>query len=147
MNETLETRLETLPGAAALERRAAHELWMTAPALDVTALAALMLEQGARLSTMTALALTGGETEVIYHYILGQAGYHLRVQTRSNCLPSVAPITAAADWIEREIMDLFAVTFIGHPNPARLLRPAQLEAGYFREPGGAAGKAARGQQD
>lgn len=146
MNETLETRLESLPGAAALDRRSAHEAWMTAPDLDVTALAALMLEHSARLSTITALALDGGETEVIYHYILGGSGYHFRVQTRSNCLPSAASITPAADWIEREIMDLYAVTFIGHPNPARLLRPPQLEAGYFREPGGAAGKAARGQQ-
>lgn len=142
MSETLETLLEAIPGAAPFEHRG-KELWMTALALDVVRMAELMLAHQARLSTMTGIALGNGETEVIYHYVLGSQAYHFKTQTRSNCLPAITPVTAAADWIEREIMDLYAVTFEGHPNPARLVRPAQLEPGYFREPGGAAGKALR----
>ena len=49
-------------------------------------------------------------------------------------------ILPAAEWIEREIQDLFKVTFEGHPHPDRLIRPLQLEPGLFREPGGSASK-------
>lgn len=137
MSEELETMLSAVPGAASFERRGA-ELWMDAPVLDVTAAASLLLDHGARLSTMTAIALEDGETDVIYHYAKGSWACHLRVRTIGNSLPSITPVTPAANWIEREIMDLYAVTFTGHPNPAPLLRPAQLNPGYYREPGGKA---------
>ncbi len=142
MNNELNDLLQALPGSASLEAREGG-LWMNAPGLDVQAMARLMLDRGARLSTITALALDGVETEIIYHYTLQGTAYNLRVQTRDNALDSITPITAAASWPEREIADLYAVTFAGHPNPARLVRPAQMQPGYFREPGGAAGKALR----
>lgn len=137
MSEFLETKLQALPGAGPFEKRA-DGVWMTAPALDVIAAARILAQQEARLSTMTAIALEENETEVIYHYACGGWGCHLRVKTAGNALPSITPITAAADWIEREIADLYAVKFVGHPNPVRLVRPTQLEPGYFREPGGKA---------
>ncbi len=142
MNEELEQQLLTLSGAMSVEKRS-DGLWMTAPDLDVAAAARLMLQHGARLSTMTAVALDGGESEVIYHYAKGNWSCQLRVKTQNNSLTSITPITPAADWIEREINDLYAVTFSGHPNPKRLVRPAQLQPGYFREPGGSAGKKLR----
>jgi Ni,Fe-hydrogenase III component G len=133
MNEALVTLLQALPGAALLEARA-DGLWMDAPGLDVTALAVLMLHEEARLSTMTGIALDGGETQVIYHYAQGGQAWHFRVNTRhNNSLPSITPVTAAAGWIEREIADQYAVTFIGHPDPRPLVRPVQLEPGYFRK--------------
>lgn len=137
MNEQLITLLTAVPGAAPFEIRGG-ELWMDAPRINVTTAAGLLLEQGARLSTMTAIALEDGETEVIYHYAKGSWACHLRVRTIGNSLPSITPVTPAADWIEREIMDLYAVTFTGHPNPVPLLRPVQLKPGYYREPGGKA---------
>jgi Ni,Fe-hydrogenase III component G len=138
MSELLETLLKALPGAGLLDSRA-DGLWMDAPALDVTALAVLMLAQETRLSTMTGMALDGGETEVIYHYAKGGLAWHFRVKTRpNNTLPSITPVTAAAGWIEREIADQYAVSFTGHPDPRPLVRPTQLAPGYFREPGGAA---------
>jgi NADH:ubiquinone oxidoreductase subunit C len=144
MSETLNKLLLAVPGASELEPRGDGK-WMNAPALDVLAMAKLMLQHEARLSTMTAIALDNDETEVIYHYALGGSAWHIRVITQRNSLPSITPITAAADWIEREIMDLYAVKFDGHPNPERLLRPSQLNPGYFREAGGASGKALRAQ--
>ncbi len=105
---------------------------MDAPSLDVTALAVLMLKEEARLSTMTGIALDGGETQIIYHYAKGGLAWHFRVNTRQNSLPSITPVTAAAGWIEREIADQYAVTFAGHPDPRPLVRPTQLAPGYFR---------------
>jgi len=42
--------------------------------------------------------------------------------------PSLAPQTAAADWIEREIHDLLGVTFDGHPDARRLLKDESMAA-------------------
>lgn len=36
---------------------------------------------------------------------------------------SVIKIWPAADWLEREIMDMMGITFEGHPDPRRLLMP------------------------
>ncbi|MGD8717804.1 MAG: NADH-quinone oxidoreductase subunit C [Candidatus Zixiibacteriota bacterium] len=38
-------------------------------------------------------------------------------------VPTVTHLYAAADWLEREVFDLFGVTFEGHPNMTRLLTP------------------------
>lgn len=144
MNEELIILLQALDGAAPIDLRA-DGFWMDAPNLDVISAAGLMLEHEARLSTITAFALDDGETQIIYHYAAGRIPYNLCARTHGNNLASITPLIPAADWPEREIADLFAVTLTGHTNPARLIRPPQLQPGYFREPGGAAGKALRDQ--
>ncbi len=142
MSIELDAQLAGLPGATEVEVRP-DGLWMAAPQVDVLALARLMAELQARLSTMTAIALADGETEIIYHYALGQRAANIKTRTRQGAIDSIALVTRAANWIEREIHDLYGVTFAGHPNLARLLRPPQLPEGFFREPGGAAGKSRR----
>jgi len=131
--------LQDIPGARELVRQR-DGWWMTAPSLDVIATATCMLGWEARLSTMTGCALPAGETEVIYHYYLDGQAYNFKVCTKKNVLPSISTILPAADWIEREIQDLYGVEFKNHPHPERLIRPVQLEPGFFREEGGAAGK-------
>jgi Ni,Fe-hydrogenase III component G len=131
--------LENIPGATKFEQRQ-DGWWMEAPVLDVLSLASSMLAHGARLMTMTGSAREDGETDLIYHYSLGGEVYHFRTETHQQAQPSVAVILPAANWIEREIQDLFAVQFLGHPSPERLVRPSQLDAGFFRRPGGAATK-------
>jgi NADH-quinone oxidoreductase subunit C len=139
MTTDLELHLEDIPGAAELIQQR-DGWWMAAPSLDVLATATHMLALGGRLSTMTAAALPGEETEVIYHYYLDHQVYNFKTITKQNSLPSISAILPAADWIEREIQDLYRVQFTGHPHPERLIRPTQLEPGFFREPGGEAGK-------
>jgi NADH:ubiquinone oxidoreductase subunit C len=134
--------LQALPNAAPLTQQK-DGFWMNAPKLDVLEMARQMKKWEARFSTMTGAMLPNDETSVTYHYCLDNSTYNIKVSTKGNHLPSIAVILPAADWIEREIQDLFKVTFDGHPNPERLLRPSQLEQGIFREPGGAAGKIER----
>ena len=136
----LEAELGRVPGATALERRR-DGWWMQAPLLDVPAMAEAMSHLGARLATMTGVALTGGETAVIYHYVLGSTVVNVRTETRDRSLPSITPVTRAANWIEREIHDLFGVDFPGHPSLTRLIRPAQVPQGFFRGPEGGAEEA------
>jgi hypothetical protein len=127
--------LGELPGATAVERRT-DGLWVAAPTLDVLAMAETMHRLGARLSAMTGMALGNGETGIIYHYCLGCLTVNLRTETRDRAIPSIAPITQAADWSEREISDLYGVRFAGHPNLTRLIRPPSLPPGFFRDLGG-----------
>lgn len=119
--------------------------WLDAPDLDVTRMAALANDLGMRLSTMTGFVLEDGETQLIYHFVSGSTVLNVRVQTERNSIQSIAPIVPAANWIEREIHDLYGVEFIGHPHLERFIRPPELPVGFFREKGGEAGKQQREQ--
>ncbi len=50
--------------------------------------------------------------------------------------PRIASLTAlwnGADWLEREVWDLFGVEFEGHPNLTRILTPDDFEGHPLRE--------------
>ena len=54
----------------------------------------------------------------------------VRVKARlaeSETVPSVTGVWPAANWLEREVYDMFGVTFAGHPNLRRLLMPADWQ--------------------
>ncbi len=106
--------------------------WLVAPDLDILAAARRLAACEATLSTVSAIDLSDGETELIYHYRLGSKALNLKTRTHQNTTASIAPVCRAAEWIEREIHDLYAVVFTGHPNLARLLRPPELPEGFFR---------------
>ncbi len=124
--------LPKLPGAAAVERRG-DAFWMAAPRLDVCAMAEALARLGFRLSAMTGVGLAGGETAVVYHYCRAGVAINLRAETSGRAMRSIAAITRVADWAEREIADLYAVHFVGHPHPERLIRPPALPPGFFRD--------------
>jgi NADH-quinone oxidoreductase subunit C len=129
----IEATLARIPGATPVEARP-DGLWMVAPDLDVQAMAEAMSSAGFRLSTITGLAQPDGETTIIYHFIRLHQAVNVKTRTHDNTLPSIAPSVRPASWAERELRDLFAVTFTGHPNLAPLIRPPQLKEGFFRAP-------------
>src|ERR1700722_18138507 len=50
----------------------------------------------------------------------------IRVKTQiadGESLPSSVPIWAGANWLEREVFDMFGITFDGHPDMKRILLP------------------------
>ena len=50
----------------------------------------------------------------------------IRVKTQildGESLPSSVPIWAAANWLEREVFDMFGIKFDGHPDMKRILLP------------------------
>ena len=64
--------------------------------------------------------------DVVYHLYSFAANQRLRVKARTAegvAVPSLTPLWRSADWFEREVYDLFGVTFEGHPNLVRIVMP------------------------
>lgn len=64
---------------------------------------------------------------VSYHIYSMLYNRRLRVKVfaadENPVVPSMTSVWPAANWLEREIMDMMGVTFEGHPDPRRLLMP------------------------
>lgn len=55
-----------------------------------------------------------------------EANRRIRVKTRfaeSYSPPSLTSLYEAANWLEREVYDMFGIHFLGHPNLKRILLP------------------------
>ncbi len=48
-------------------------------------------------------------------------------------VPSVVPLWEGADWMEREVFDMFGIVFAGHPNLRRILMPEEFAAHPLRK--------------
>ncbi len=48
-------------------------------------------------------------------------------------LPSAYPLWTSADWMEREVYDMFGIVFEGHPNFKRLLLPDEFASFPLRK--------------
>jgi len=79
-------------------------------------------EYGARLVTISATDL-GLDIQLLYHLSLPKTLVNLKtiVPKEDMRIASLTPSIFAANWIEREIHDLFGVEFEGHPDPRRLI--------------------------
>ncbi|WP_042690879.1 NADH-quinone oxidoreductase subunit C [Azospirillum sp. B506] len=125
--------LRAIPGVRSVVVRNGA-LWADAPLLNVEAMAAAMAALGIRLGTVTAIPhADSAESTVIYHYIDEHRIINVKTCTRNGALTSLAPSVRAASWAEREIRDLFAVEFPGHPNPVPLIRPEGIDTATLRE--------------
>ena len=48
-------------------------------------------------------------------------------------LPSVVPLWEGANWLEREVWDLFGIRFAGHPDLRRIVLPEEFTAHPLRK--------------
>ena len=67
----------------------------------------------------------GPRFEVVYHLYSIRHNHRLRIKTRVDeddaVVPTAVPLWPIANWLEREVWDMFGVRFAGHPDPRRLL--------------------------
>jgi NADH-quinone oxidoreductase subunit C len=64
---------------------------------------------------------------VVYILLNITTGERVVVKTALNepepTLPSAFPLWKGADWMEREVYDMYGIRFIGHPDLRRILMP------------------------
>jgi Ni,Fe-hydrogenase III component G len=110
---------------AVVKIHAPRRTYITVPRDEVPALAKFLFkDKGCRLSIATGIDTRDG-IEILYHFTLDESGTYYNIKTivpkDDPQIKSIAPFLPAADWIEREIHELFGVDFIGHPNLIPLL--------------------------
>lgn len=68
--------------------------------------------------------------DVIYCLYSTRHRHRIRVKTRAadgEPVPSVTGVWPAANWLEREVYDMFGVNFVGHPDRRRILMPEEWQ--------------------
>jgi NADH-quinone oxidoreductase subunit C len=75
--------------------------------------------------------------ELVYMLVSIAHRRRLRLKVRLNAddahVATVSDLWPAANWLEREVWDLFGILFDGHPDPRRLLMPEDWEGHPLRK--------------
>lgn len=87
------------------------------------------------LADVTAVDYGGGQpVQVVYQMWSNTHKRPLRVKCElpldQMSIQSVASLWRTADWLEREVLDLFGVEFRGHPDPRRIMMPEDYAEGH-----------------
>ena len=96
-------------------------------------------EKFVRLTSITAVDWHPSEPrfEVVYHLHSIEPNRRLRVKYSvggaSPETESVTGVWRGADWYEREVFDMFGITFRNHPNLVRILMPIDWEGHPLRK--------------
>ena len=79
----------------------------------------------------------GARFAVVYHFFSLEHKHRLRLvvplEDTDPELDSLTPLWAGADWLEREVWDMFGVRFCGHPNLKRILMYEEFQGHPLRK--------------
>ena len=89
----------------------------------------------ADLTAVDYLEVKSPRYEVVYHiHRFGpECEENIRIRVKAEVsddeskIDSVTPVWSGADWLEREVYDMFGIEFIGHPDLRRILMPEDYE--------------------
>jgi NADH-quinone oxidoreductase subunit C len=74
---------------------------------------------------------------LVYILVNTTTGERITVRTFLNepdlTIPSVVPLWEGANWLEREVFDMFGIKFEGHPDLRRVLLPEEFTAFPLRK--------------
>lgn len=75
--------------------------------------------------------------QLVYQLVNYDANERLTVLVMLNepnlAVQSAVPLWQGADWLEREVYDMFGITFEGHPDLRRILMPEEFTAFPLRK--------------
>lgn len=114
-----------------------HWYLLNQPVLIVDA-AKVLHAHGARLAMIGAYNVKQGDNmthNACYEFVIEGTVYNITVHLDAEhpVVPSITPIFANADWHEREMMELYGIRVINHPNPSRLFLDEELDKGLLGE--------------
>lgn len=127
-----QTGAEDKPSETWTESLGAH--WFHADEIKIREVAAAMNSVGGRFITITAHQLPGSQgMRLDYHWDLEGRLLAFAFLISGNSIESIYDLCEAADWIEREVHEQFAVEFTGRAYEPLLLRPGKGVGIYLRE--------------
>src|SRR5882672_11983243 len=91
------------------------------------------------LAELTAVDVWPREPRFEVVYVLVSIEHRLRLRLKVRLqgadahVATVSGLWPAANWLEREVWDLFGIVFDGHPDPRRLLMPEDWEGFPLRK--------------
>jgi NADH-quinone oxidoreductase subunit C len=91
------------------------------------------------LTDLTCVDFLGEEPrfEMVYHLYSVAKNHRLRVKSRvaeSACeIDTLVPLWPSANWMEREVWDLYGVRFTGHPDLRRILLYEEFQGHPLRK--------------
>ncbi|MGA3092075.1 MAG: NADH-quinone oxidoreductase subunit C [Terriglobales bacterium] len=100
--------------------------WLSPGMIDVRRMVELMLSHDARFVTITAMELPDdGGIRMDYHWDLDGELLTITTKASEKAAVSIHDLCPAADWIEREVHEYFAVDFAGREYAPLLLRAGE----------------------
>ena len=119
-----------------LQERSSKRIYLEFAPVDIPKVAEFAFKE-LQLRFVTASAVDSfGGFEIIYFFSQDSSGKMISFRTiipdKDNPqIESIAPIIKGAEWIEREIWELFGINFKNHPNLKRLLLADEWPEGKF----------------
>lgn len=89
--------------------------------IDVRVTTRRMIELGARFVAITAIERANKQIRLDYQWDLNGKLLCFVCSTHENQIATIADLCPAADWVERETHEYFAVTFTGRETTAPLM--------------------------
>jgi NADH-quinone oxidoreductase subunit C len=135
--------IEKLPGAIVTTHAALGDATALVDPDRIVEVARLLRDDGElefeMLTDVTCVDYLGEEPrfEMVYHFYSVARNHRLRIKARvaeDACeIDSLVALYASANWMEREVWDLYGVRFRGHPDPRRLLLYEEFEGHPLRK--------------
>ena len=130
-------------GSLALKVELCRDEWVVTTDKDHVIAVLTHLRDHAELQFTSLLDICGvdylGRTvrfEVVYHLLSMRRNTRIRVKLAVNevdLVPTSASVFPTANWLEREIFDMFGIAFAGHPDLRRILTDYGFEGHPLRK--------------